>query len=201
MQKNTQTVELSEGLDELLETHVQNLSEKLSRPYAIEEIEEDLSALNDLVYTYKRRDELLEKLLDGTTAAEKRKQILEALQAQHIRVADNQVELERVHARSHELLQKSTLLVVKAQSQISRLAHKHTGYALEFCGLCKGLGGSREEPCVACNGKGSVLVHEPAIKCPRCGGDGKPTTKRSLIYSSDVCVVCRGTGWVLTKDQ
>ena len=202
MHESPQIVDISEGLDELLEAHVRNLSEKFSRPYAIEEVEEELSALNDLVYTYKRRDELLEKLLDTSTAEEKRKQIRAALQAQRVKVAENRAELQRVHARSHELLQRSALLVIKVQSQISKLAHKYTGYAVEPCGLCKGLGGGREEPCVACNGKGSVLVHQPAIKCPRCGGhgDGTPATKHSLMYSSNVCVVCRGTGWALTKD-
>src|SRR5262245_54777315 len=115
MQESPQTVDLSEGLDELLEAHVRNLSEKLSRPYTIEDVEEELSALNDLVYTYKRRDELLERLLDSSTAEEKGAQIREALQAQRIKVAENRAELERVHARSHELLQRSALLVIKVQ--------------------------------------------------------------------------------------
>ncbi len=68
MGNGPQASEVSNGLDELLETHIHNLSEKLSRPHTLEEIETELAALNDLIYTYKRRDELLEKLLDGMTA-------------------------------------------------------------------------------------------------------------------------------------
>lgn len=201
MQNSPLTLEASEGLDELLETHVSNLSEKLSRTHTLEEIEAELATLNDLVYSYKRRDEMLERLLDVTTPEGKREQIRAMLQAQKIKLAENQAELERLHARSHKLLRRSSLLVIRAQEEIGRIAHKHTGYALEPCGLCKGLGVSTDHPCVACNGKSSVLVHQPSIKCPRCGGDGKATTKLSLMYSSTVCVVCRGTGWALTKDQ
>jgi hypothetical protein len=200
MQSSLQTVEVSEGLDELLETQVRTLAETLCRPHTIEEIEVELGALNDLVYTYKRRDELLEKLLDTTTAEEKRGQILEALRAQRMQVARNRADLERLHLRSHELLQRSLGLVIKAQGEIDKKAHKHTGYSLEPCGLCNGIGGSIGAPCVACSGKGSVLVRQPALRCTRCGGDGKPHTRQVLLYSSTVCIVCRGTGWVMTAD-
>src|SRR5437870_1602290 len=201
MQNSPQIADLAQGLDELLETHVQNLSEKLYGAHTIEDIGAELVTLNDLVYSYKRRDELFEKLLDVTTAENKRKQIRVMLQAQRIRVSENRAELERVHARSHELLERSMLLISRAQQQINERAHRYAGYVLEPCGLCKGLGGGADVPCAACIGKGSVLVHQPSLKCPRCGGDGKADGRYSLMYSSKLCVVCRGTGWVLTADE
>jgi hypothetical protein len=201
MQDSPQTTDVCEALDELLEAHLRNLSEKLQSPERIEDIGAELATLNDLVYSYKRRDELLEKLLDCTTAEDKRSQIRVTLQAQHIRVVENRAELERIHARSHELLERSTSLIGRAQQQINERAHKYAGYALEQCALCKGVGGSAGDPCLACNGKGNVLVHQPSLKCPRCAGDGKPHGRESLLYSAKLCVVCRGTGWVMTADE
>src|SRR6266849_252296 len=129
MQNSPETANVSEGFEELLETHVRNLSEKLYSPHTIEDIGAELATLNDLVYSYKRRDELLEKLLDATTAEDKRRQIRAMLQAQHIRVAENRAELERVHGRSHELLERSTSLISRAQQQINERAHRYAGYA------------------------------------------------------------------------
>jgi DnaJ-class molecular chaperone len=45
-----------------------------------------------------------------------------------------------------------------------------------------------------------VLVRQPALRCTRCGGDGKPHTRQVLLYSPTVCIVCHGTGWVMTAD-
>jgi hypothetical protein len=201
MENMPQVAEASNnGLEDLLEKHISKLSEKLSRPYTLDEIETELTALNDLVYTFKRRDELLEKLLDGSTAEDKRKQIREALKAQSMRVAENRTEVQRAHAKSHELLQRSTLLLVRAQREINKRAHKHAGYALEVCGLCEGLGGDSDAPCPACKGKGTLLVHQPSIKCPRCNEHGRASAKEQLFYSSELCVVCRGSGWVMTSE-
>jgi RecJ-like exonuclease len=193
--------DVSNGLTELLESHIRSLSAKLSRPFSIHEIEEEMVALNDLVYTFKRRDELLEKLLDTQTAEDKRREIRDALNAQRMRVAENQAELERTHARSHQLLQKSALLIIRAQRQIDKTAHKYTGYALEPCALCDGLGGTTEAPCLSCKGRGSVLVHQPSLKCPRCSGNGKPSASDRIVFSSELCLVCRGSGWVMTTEQ
>jgi hypothetical protein len=192
--------DISNGLAELLEAQIRALSGKLSRAYTIEEIEAELSALNDVVYTFKRRDELLEKLLDSATPEDKREQIRETLMAERMRVAENKADLERVHAKSHQLLERSILLLVKAQRQIDKTAHKHSGYALELCGLCKGLGGAGDVPCLACKGKGSVLVHQPALKCPRCAGNGKSSATDRAVYSSERCIVCLGSGWVMTSE-
>src|SRR5437867_514651 len=173
MANSPQTAEVSGGLDELLEIHIGKLSEILCRPHTLEEIETELAALNDLIYTYKRRDELLEKLLDGGTAEGDRHQIHETLRAQRMRVAENREAIARTHAKSHQLLERSAQLIIRAQSLINEEAHKHTGYVLEPCGLCRGLGGATNAPCLPCKGKGSVLVHQPSISCPRCKGDGR----------------------------
>src|SRR5262245_26421656 len=197
MENSTETS--SNGLEELLESHISKLAEKLSRPFTLDEIEADLASLNDLVYTFKRRDELLEKLLDSATTEYTQEQIREALKAQRMRVAENRAETERIHRRSQQLLQRSTQLILRAQRDINSKAHKHAGYVLEPCGLCNGLGGSTENPCAPCNGKGSVLVHQPSLKCPRCKGTGKPRANDELTYSTR-CIVCRGSGWVMTHD-
>ncbi|HKP87788.1 MAG TPA: hypothetical protein VJZ26_16930 [Blastocatellia bacterium] len=147
-----------DGLDELIDSHVRNLANKLSRSHTIEEIEGELTTLNDLIYSYKRKDELLEKLLDETTSGEKRKQILQSLKAQRMRVAEDKIGLEQLHAKSHQLLERSILLVAKAQQLIDREAHKHMGYVLQTCGLCKGSRSNAGKPCPACKGAGTTLV-------------------------------------------
>jgi hypothetical protein len=53
---------------------LQALFDKLARPHTLDEIQTDLATLNDLIHSFKRRDELLEKLLDGTTPEGKRRQ-------------------------------------------------------------------------------------------------------------------------------
>ena len=76
------------------------------------------------------------------------------------------------------------------------------GYAPEICGLCNGAGKGAlgpDEPCPPCKATGKVLVHQPPKKCPRCGGNGK--AKRlddGLSGDRRLCVICRGSGWVLT---
>ena len=75
-------------------------------------------------------------------------------------------------------------------------------YAYETCSLCNGEGKGAlgpEVPCPPCNAMGKVLVHQPPIKCPRCGGDGKAKRESDgLIYSPKLCVICKGAGWVMT---
>lgn len=108
------------SLDELIEAHLQALFAKLARPHTAEVIGADLATLNDLIQSYKLRDEMLERLLDSATPEENRRQIIETLQALHVRVAANQSEIERLHAISHQLMERSTLLIRQAQEQISR---------------------------------------------------------------------------------
>lgn len=72
------------------------------------------------------------------------------------------------------------------------------GYAAETCGLCKGALGPGL-PCPPCKAKGVVLVHQPPVKCPRCGGDGKARTLLDgLSTDPRLCMICRGSGWAMT---
>jgi DnaJ-class molecular chaperone len=73
-------------------------------------------------------------------------------------------------------------------------------YLPECCAFCNGSGAGFDSACVACNGKGKVMVLQPSLKCPRCGGSGKPKDVDRVLYYSCLCLVCRGTGWVLTLD-
>ncbi|HKP10746.1 MAG TPA: transcriptional regulator [Blastocatellia bacterium] len=72
-------------------------------------------------------------------------------------------------------------------------------YAPEPCAYCGGTGAKERQLCPACGGKRQVLVHQPAITCPRCHGNGKATDNDRAAYYSSLCVICRGTGWVLTQ--
>ena len=188
----------STSLEELVEKHLRRLTKKIKSDAAVEEIASEVASFNDLLVSYQLRDELLEQLIDNRTPDYRRRQIVATLKAQHLKVALNQAELVRLHAASHELLQRSTQLIVGAQRVIDQESSQDTRYALEPCGFCSGTGGTSTTPCAACHGKRSVLVRQPPIKCPRCKGDGKPDRE---FFSLNKCVVCRGYGWVLTVES
>src|SRR4030095_12891731 len=147
----------------------------------------------------------LERLLDTSTPQAHRQQIRETLTAQRMQVAENRAEMERVLARSHALLDRSARLIAKIQRQIDKNSHKHTDYALEMCGFCNGLGRASERACQVCHGKRTVPVYQPGVKCPRCKGDGKATIYGSFdpesLSSSELCEVCRGSGWARSLHQ
>jgi DnaJ-class molecular chaperone len=66
-------------------------------------------------------------------------------------------------------------------------------YAPETCAWCEGNGkfGEYHDVCLVCNGQGSVLVAQPAHKCPQCDGSGSVY----LDEFRDRCKTCGGTGW------
>ena len=72
-------------------------------------------------------------------------------------------------------------------------------YAPEPCGYCGGAGAKSGQPCPACAGRRNILVHQPSITCPRCQGTGAATDHDRIAYYSRLCVICRGTGWVMTQ--
>jgi hypothetical protein len=201
MNSHNQVSEVTDGLAELVETRVRSLANKLSLPHTLQEIEAEVVALNDLIHAFKHKDELLEKLLDGATAEGERGQIRQTLEAMNMKVTANGEELERLHDKSHQLLERSIYLIAKAQRQINKEAHKHSGYALELCRLCKGIGGSTHNPCRPCKGRGTVLVHQPAHKCQSCYGKGKASSAKAVSHAEQLCVFCRGTGWVMTANE
>ena len=151
----------SSRLDELIEYYLQRLLEKLARPHSLNDVEADLANLNDLIYSFKRKDELLEKLIDNATPEHKRRQIFATLKANHIKIAENKLELEQLHAKSHQLLERTMLLIMKAQWQIQKEAHKSSGYKLESCNNCEGSGRGDKGRCPVCKGTGNLLKHQP----------------------------------------
>ena len=153
-------LEETHTLDEMIEDHLKVLLNKLAKPHNLSDIQEDLANLNGLIDSFKRRDELLEKLIDNTTSEEKRRQIRETLKANRMRVAENGLELEQLHAKSHQLLERSMLLIMKAQWQIHNEAHKNSGYKLETCPNCEGTGRDMRGRCSECNGSGTKLRHQ-----------------------------------------
>ena len=187
------------ALEELVEKHVINLLEILGRPHTIDELGAEITLLSDLVHSFERRDHLIEQLLDSALTERKRSQLRETLEAQHVKVMEDNEEAIRLHRKSQLLIEKSAAILTRAQRQINKEAHNHTGYALEICGLCKSLSSRSNEPCAGCKGKGTVLVRQPAVKCSRCSGNGKTPSTDKAIYYSSVCVACSGTGWSRAK--
>ncbi len=59
--------------------------------------------------------------------------------------------------------------------------------APETCGFCRGRRKVDGINCTACNGKGSVLVAQPAKRCVSCKGSGNE--------DGFPCLICHGTGW------
>jgi hypothetical protein len=154
-------LEETHSLDELIDNHLQVLFVKLSRPHTLDEIQADVATLNGLIHSFKRRDELLEKLIDSATSEEKRRQIRDTLKANHMKVEEQGLKLEQLHAKSHQLLERSMLLIMKAQWQIQKEAHKNSGYKLETCNNCEGTGCvARRGRCPQCKGTGNVLSHQ-----------------------------------------
>jgi hypothetical protein len=194
--KGPRLCEISDRLEELIEEHLTQIEVKIRRDYYLIDIAEEVADLNDLLASYKRRVELLEQLLDCSTPEARRHQIRQALEAQGLRVATDPAELARLYRKSHALLARSVQLVLKIQCRVDKEAFKHTGYALELCGFCGGLPRGAENPCPACHSKRIVLVIQPSTKCSGCGGDGRP---KNNLFLSKLCVVCNGTGWVMTQ--
>jgi hypothetical protein len=184
------------SFEELLEARLKQLLAKVGNA-AIEDVEKDLLYLHSLINRYRRIDELLENLITPTIESDERpsKRFLEELREQHIRVAENRVEAERLHAKSHRILEHSAHLLAQIDRQIFERTHKGSEYAPELCALCRGIGGRANAPCIACKGRRTVLVHQPALSCPRCNGTGKPNEHDRIQFSSNFCLVCRGRGW------
>jgi hypothetical protein len=153
-------LECASSLDELVETHLQALLNRLAKPHTLHELQVDLASLNGLIDSFRRRDELLEKLIDSATPEQKRRQILETLRANRMKVEDDGSALEQLHAKSHQLLERSRLLIMKAQRLIQKEAHNNSGYRLETCNNCKGTGRNPNARCLSCKGTGTVLKQQ-----------------------------------------
>jgi len=201
MSDSSNVDDLSHSIEELIGNHLSHLTEKLENGGSISELAEEVGQLNDLLISYKLRDELLERLLDSNTTEARRKQIRETLKAQRMRVAENRLEMERIHARSHQILDRSARLIATIQRQIDKDAHRYSGYALEICGFCAGLGRASEKTCQVCGGRRTVLVRQPATSCSHCAGRGKASLDPISLSSSELCPGCRGSGWSMSLNK
>ena len=200
MIKSPHTSEDINALYELVESHTRSLFQILERPHTIEEVEQEVETLNDLIYSFTRTNELLEKLLDNSTSDSKRAQVLKTLKAARMELAEKREYWIQLREKSNGLIKRTAALIAKAQMHIDKEAHRHSGYTLEVCGLCKGLAGDVDN-CSVCNSRGTVLVHQPAAKCARCSGNGRTSSKDKAIHYSSLCVVCEGTGWVRAEND
>ena len=200
METIPRSASVSEAFDELLECRLRRLLQSVGN-ISLEEVENELTTLGQIIDNYKHNDDLLEGLLDPATSKEERSEILARLAAQRVLVAQNRAQLEGLHEQSHQLLARSVQLLAMIDRQVYRKTNKDSSYAPEICSYCQGIGGSRSGPCPACKGKRTVLVYQPPLVCPRCNGRGKTNEAERFLYSSNLCIVCRGKGWALSLDR
>ena len=186
-------VQDSIGLDEIVESRLRKLITRIAECSALD-IEPELKSLAQLIDDYNRKDELLETLLDSATTEGHRKQLKETLEV----VTRNRVELEILRRKSHKLLESSIQQYLESSRRLYRIRNGPE-YSPELCGYCKGFGRSNLIECPACKGKRLVVVHQPAMICPRCKGNGNASSADRVATVSALCMVCRGKGWAFTR--
>jgi hypothetical protein len=188
----------SSALDDLLESRLLQLLSRIGQA-SPEEIETELTSLTAIIDSYARNDELLEGLLDPRTTDDDRSQMRKALGEHRRLLEQGRVELQRLHEKSQALLVRSVQLLRAGSRQVyQKKDASGSRYAPEICAYCKGIGRSNRKACPACLGARLVLVHQPALKCPRCNGSGRPDDHDRIEYYQDFCVICRGKGWAMT---
>ena len=182
------------GLDELVESRLRELITSISAGGSAQDIEPELTSLTRLIDEYSHKDELLKNLLDPVTAIAERQQIRDVLKL----LEQKRVKLEQLHTKALELLQRSVQSLLQARKLVYE-RRNGPEYSPELCGYCKGFTLSNVPLCPACAGHRFVLVHQPAISCPRCNGNGKADEYDRLTFERDLCIVCRGRGWAFTR--
>src|SRR5215831_4490273 len=193
MRTTASTLE-ADAFYELMESRISELLSKIENA-SLQDIDEEWLTIRVLIDIYRRNDQLLEGLLSPTTTKLERKQIREALAFQRIRIATNRVELERLYAKSHKILQRSVEFLAAADRLVYKRQNNDNPNAPEICGYCMGIGNTARYQCRVCKGKRTVLVNQPPIVCPSCKGTGRWTTERLKKPGLALCKICRGTGW------
>jgi hypothetical protein len=160
MSVSSQVPSYANALDELIERHTLNLLSMLNQRHTLDELGAEIALLSELVHSSERKDHLIKRLLENYLSENERAQIEATLEAQQVRVAANREELLRLHRRSQSLIEQSRALIARAQEQINKEAHNHTGYSIERCSHCQGRQYTIDNPCPACKGKGTVLVSQ-----------------------------------------
>ena len=197
----TPLCEIPNGLAELIDERIRNLLDRLHGAFSVKEVQAELRELDTLLGSFKRNDEHLEKLLSDTHARHERSAMIDEMRDRRRVIVENREVLERLHVKSHKIMLESARLIADCKRRFDHLSRTHGDYASEMCALCKGLGGSSEAPCPACMGEGTVLVHQPPLKCPRCKGEGKGSHQAIALFHSDLCLVCHGTGSVIVRNR
>lgn len=193
--------EIPNRLADLIDKRCRNLSDRFQGVFSVKEVQEELRELDTLLASFRLNDEHLEKLLKESTERHDLVSMVAEMRDQRRASIENREVLERLHAESHKLMLGSARLIADCKRGFDRRTRIHGNYASEMCAHCEGLGGSSDSPCIACNGVGTVLVHQPPFKCPRCNGEGKAAHQAMALFHSDHCLVCQGTGWVMVMNR
>jgi hypothetical protein len=186
---------LDSDLTEILETRVRILLSHILDQYPVDRLEAELASLIELITDFGNRDALLEKLSGITTTGPEARSLVDQLPERDRLVAQHQSELKRLYDNSHQVVQQSALLLARAQRLVDQSRNPNSSYALEICGHCSGIGGSQKAPCLACKGRRTILVLQPAVKCSLCEGNGKTGPSDAAIQPHSLCVPCNGSGW------
>jgi len=187
--------------DELLESRLFGLLERVGT-LPIEDVKSELDSLVKLVNAYRLNVDLLETLLNSTTTVARRLEILELLRHQRVKVAENRAELQRLHEKSESILEHSAQLLAKIDRQVYEQTHKNRDYAPEICASCSGVGKIAGKPCLSCDSRRTVLVHQPPISVHAVLGPATPAlaTERSFRTIFASFVGARAGFWCRTHD-
>lgn len=193
-----ETEEKADALFHMIEERMKALTEKLAGPCPPSELRAEMESLSSLVEALSLRAEFIARLLDNNTSAGLRDSLRSTVLAMQI---EPQLAGQEGLSMSNDLIKRGASLIAMAQERINKEAYRETGYALKFCGLCKGNSGTPEGSCVVCKGRGSLVVREPAMECLRCEGNGLARDKDKAARYFSLCAECNGTGWVTTGSQ
>lgn len=181
-----------DALIEMVEQQIEVLKNKLAGPHSLKELQSEVTTLGSLVETLNLRAEFIARVLDSNMSARQRDSMQASARAMNVGA---QTFRREMLAAANELIRRAAALIAEAQERINKGAHQATGYALRACGLCKGVSDGTGDACRACNGSGSVLMRETAVKCPRCAGNGITRGTDKAVRYSNLCVECNGAGW------
>ncbi len=103
------------GLEELIIAHLHSLATILIRPHSLEEIEPDVTALNEIIKLFKNAREIAEKLDDATASDEQRRRLRRNLGRQMRLINSHKKEMALQINKSQELIKKALALSRKEE--------------------------------------------------------------------------------------
>jgi hypothetical protein len=180
-------------LFDMIEESMKGLTERLAGQCTPSELRAETESLSSLLETLSLRAEFISKLFDKSTSARLRDSLRSSVISMQI---EPQLTRPEMLSTSNDLIKRGASLIALAQEKINKEAHRETGYSLKTCGLCNGSSGVPEGSCVVCKGRGSLVMHEPALECPRCEGAGLARANGVAAHYISLCAQCNGTGWI-----